>query len=120
MEECADITSLHDYIYTATDTTIELYYQTLSKNNNRKTTMYPIWEIRLDCKVLQTRKEIGILQHTTKLLKKENDKFEKYISDKNKNTEEVLNYSKQLQIVGKRLCRYRHAHRTRTDKELYK
>lgn len=130
IKNCNEITSLHDHIYAAAITTLELHNQKLitsESNNDRRRTETPPWETRLIRKIDSARKEIGILtqhlsntKHRQKTHQKANDIINRYKNNVNNNTQEILDYLKQrLKIYANRLRRYRRSHKRRIDNRLF-
>lgn len=130
LKNCKDISYLHDHVYAAAVSVLELHQQKIyiANNNNSNVKRQPAWENRLQLKVEQTRKEIGALsqytiheQSSRRLGNRVQVILEKYKSASNQTTQQVLDYLKQkLQVYAHRLRRYREAYRRRQENNLFK
>ncbi|XP_030749987.1 uncharacterized protein LOC115877806 [Sitophilus oryzae] len=128
INDCNDIITLHDYIYSAAVTITEMHNQTTTTaHSTRSKSRQPAWQTRLEKKIKWIRKDIGILtqyttstKHTSRITRKVNIIIDKYKNDYNKTTAEILDYTKQrLQIYANRMRRYKEAYQRRIDNKLF-
>lgn len=128
MLNCDDMSSFHDLIYAAAITTIECNQQKVHRKQGLQTnSIKPAWELRLERKISDIRKNIGIITQYTKRetpcikLRRKAEKILDHLrNDKNNNVIEILDHLKQrLGVLAFRLRKYRTSWNRREDNKKF-
>lgn len=124
VSKCKDLRDLHDVIYAAALTTLELNDQLKigKKRTNTSRPYKPQWDLRLSKKIETLRTEIGIMveysrtSSSVKVKRKAIEIMKKYETANNANLSEIVDYQKQkLKVLANRLRRYRISYKRRID-----
>lgn len=128
IDECADLQMLHDLVYAAAVTIIELHKQVvINEKTIKPKPSQPKWKKRLTLKINNIRREIGLLtqkinlqNNSTKVEKRTNIIITRYTNTTNTTPEEVLDFLKQkLKVYSYRLKRYQTSYERRNDNQRF-
>ncbi|XP_060521732.1 uncharacterized protein LOC132699158 [Cylas formicarius] len=129
INNCHDLTVVHDLAYSAAVATILLHRQKFSPsstNSPKKTLKLPPWQRRLEDKIATLRREIGILTETleprkpSKRVKKHADNVQKKYGDSGNHTVvDMLDLLKQKLRVYANRRRYQQSWHRRVDNNLF-